>query len=175
MQGVLDDVKEQIDGLKEQIGQLQTYSAGSPLRLWLFEEISILGRTSFTMEKRGPDANDLKFRMPFQQISIKWGPSVPISNHGLIVVTAISHQQYFEREVADYISKLRKMGIVVLDERTEKTEISTTMIKLDATNLKHCTERFKLILFLAQRGFRPTEKHSEEEAAMKQRLVDSAK
>jgi hypothetical protein len=67
------------------------------------------------------------------------------------------------------------MGIVVLDERTEKTEISTTMIKLDATNLEHCAERFKLIVFLAQRGFRPTEKHSEEEAAMKQRLVDSTK
>lgn len=175
MQAVLDDAKEQIDGLKAQVAHLQTYSAGSLLKLWLFEEISILGRTSFTMEKRGPDANDLKFRLPFQQISVKWGPSVPISNHGLIVITAISHQQYFERDVADYISKLRRMGSVVLDERTEKTEISTIMIKLDAANLEHCAERFKLILFLAQRGFRSTEKHSEEDAAMEERLVDSTK
>lgn len=147
--------------------------AGSPLKLWLFEEIAILGRTSFTMEKRGPDANDLKFRLPYQQISVKWGPSVTISNQ--IVILAISHQQYFEREVADYISKLRKMGVVSLDERADKAEVSTTMIKLDVSNPKHCTERFKLLVFLAERGFRPTEKHSEEEAAMKQDLVDSTK
>lgn len=150
-------------------------NAVSPLKMWLFEEISILGRTSFTMEKRGPDANDLKFRLPFQQISVKWGHSVTVSNHGLIVVTAISHQQYFDNDVTNYITKLRKMGVVVLDERSEKTEVTTIMLKLDASDLKHCTARFKLIVFLAERGFRPTEKHSEEEAAMKQRLVDSTK